>query len=1135
MNPQSQSITISAIDDELTYDANHILMNYLKMNNFSPNCFSETNIQISQSILDSSISAEVKKNYNKFSNEYFTKLYSSENAIDLLSPLISNYPNSDFGHFLSVLLNNHVIEVVQSLIDSNEKFEKYKTYLFNIYHSILQANKKQKLLESICSSISVLILIGINGSWANGLELLISAGKENNGGNFSNILMASLIISNINYVFDKLKEKLSLQNSEFILTYIKQYSNIIQDFTNYLITVAFNGPKENFVNTPLFKAFIGIIQSFKYYDLNIIKTHGFIDFLINCISYIDINPDLIVQFCDIFNYTFSDKNNFGLIFDYQAGFKISFLTEFLRNIDNHRDFSEIKKCIELINNVKNYYSSKNINEIKTNKKDIQILFASCNIFSSLIENFPYLFFIPDIDVVIQEIYCYFINLPIYNISQILLNSLYNVIFFAHYGYNFDNYPSNDNMQDAKRQNFNRFLYSIHNSVFQNMKLASIEEYNDLDFNSFSFNNNNKKLETNITELLKESISDDEKVTYIINATEFYENLYEIISDLYGIKDFCDKLFQYMVSSLDNKDLLTIDCILVVFNKISFKLKNNLPEVIFNMIDFIVSSKNNKSVNLLSDNRFSLQFSLLLLSMKIQICQNKNYVNILIQNLLSQKYDNEKLNLIMINIICQLITISYQLCKRNNENSKISDEDKNSLMNIFNVLSKYLVDNISHLNNTYLLKVIDSLFISCFFNIHLSIFSIDVVYNIAEKLFKDANQIFEACSIQSNNKKDLYIKYIHIIFSICKNINSENNPLLMELFNKVDPNPNMSTNNNNETKTYFTNIESNIIKIIVDCSEQQQYSDTNIIDSVITLCIKIIESLKEKTAICFNKFSNIISIFHQMNPKNIKELSLTITLYKNIIMHCKNGPEYNEISAMCFEILNVMNQKYNITKSKEDNALLSSKICEFILLYLNNFPNSITKICENNSNKNSVFAFAFNEIINTYESSDNEDYCMIFTLLIKSLCENVLIFNGFIKGYIERLTHAIIDHLQHFKSENSKCIPNYFIILKYFSSNFKDKFDSSIERIFNNDKPTSLIIGKYFDSINYKNYNNLENRIKDCNKAFIKEMGELLYAMDRKKKDFFTKYDKIAKEMQNVNGNHFDKSCERSNFKIQIHK
>ena len=72
------------------------------------------------------------------------------------------------------------------------------------------------------------------------------------------------------------------------------------------------------------------------------------------------------------------------------------------------------------------------------------------------------------------------------------------------------------------------------------------------------------------------------------------------------------------------------------------------------------------------------------------------------------------------------------------------------------------------------------------------------------------------------------------------------------------------------------------------------------------------------------------------------------------------------------------------------------------------------------------------------------------------------------------------------------------------------FDSSIKKIFNYDKSTTLIIGKYFDNINYKNYNNLEKRIKACNKAFIKEMGELVHANDKKKKEFFIKYDKISK-------------------------
>ena len=245
-------------------------------------------------------------------------------------------------------------------------------------------------------------------------------------------------------------------------------------------------------------------------------------------------------------------------------------------------FLEIQKCVELINNVKNYYSKKDINEIKSNAKDVQILFASSNIFGSLIENFTYLFFHPDLDTTIQDIYFYFINLPIYSISQILLNSLNHITIFVHYGYNFNNYSTNENIQNTKKQNFKMFLYNISNSVFQNMKISSLQEYNDLDFSSFSFKNNYINLDTNISEVLKGSISNDEKVNYIINATEFYENLYDIINDLYGIKDYCDKLCQYLISSINNNDVLTIDCILMIFNKIAYQLKNNMPEIIIVM-------------------------------------------------------------------------------------------------------------------------------------------------------------------------------------------------------------------------------------------------------------------------------------------------------------------------------------------------------------------------------------------------------------------------------------------------------------------------------------------------------------------------------------------------------------------------
>ena len=81
MNPESQSPIITQIDNELVYDINHVLMNYLKMQSFSKNCFSETNIQISQSILNASLTQELLQEYNKFSTKYFTSFSTQVNLI----------------------------------------------------------------------------------------------------------------------------------------------------------------------------------------------------------------------------------------------------------------------------------------------------------------------------------------------------------------------------------------------------------------------------------------------------------------------------------------------------------------------------------------------------------------------------------------------------------------------------------------------------------------------------------------------------------------------------------------------------------------------------------------------------------------------------------------------------------------------------------------------------------------------------------------------------------------------------------------------------------------------------------------------------------------------------------------------
>ncbi len=131
----------------------------------------------------------------------------------------------------------------------------------------------------------------------------------------------------------------------------------------------------------------------------------------------------------------------------------------------------------------------------------------------------------------------------------------------------------------------------------------------------------------------------------------------------------------------------------------------------------------------------------------------------------------------------------------------------------------------------------------------------------------------------------------------------------------------------------------------------------------------------------------------------------------------------------------------------------------------------------------------------------------------------------------RITTALISHLQNFKSEANKCAPNYFIILKKFSLCDKEAFMNSLKRNFNNDQQIIFVIMKYLDFVNFQNYNKIENAIKNYNKSFIKDMGELKYAIEQKKVDFVSKYMKIVDGKGGINqGNN---SREVNTFQISF--
>ena len=288
MNP-----AIEKLDNELILDIDHIFMNYLKMNNFNFNCLKDTNIHISQNAIQNMQIQDLISKSNEFATNYFLALTKKEKAIDFLNPIIYNYPNSEISLFLTVILNQHVIEISQDLNLSSELFQKYKNDILSLYRKVLPKQRKPKLLENISASITVLIIIGFQGQWCNGIDQLITAAKENNG-NTENNLIAALILSNIDNIFLKLEDKIENKSSNLILTLFDTYSLVINNYIKFLIQYSFSGNQEDYVNGDLYKAFIGIILCSKYFKINAIQIHGLLEFIINNIFYIDNNQDLIM-------------------------------------------------------------------------------------------------------------------------------------------------------------------------------------------------------------------------------------------------------------------------------------------------------------------------------------------------------------------------------------------------------------------------------------------------------------------------------------------------------------------------------------------------------------------------------------------------------------------------------------------------------------------------------------------------------------------------------------------------------------------------------------------------------------------------------------------------------------------------
>ena len=1100
MNP-----IIEKVDNEFIFDTEHIIMNFLKMNKFNPDILKDTDIKISPNINIAKFDSEFISNSIIFaSNYYFLELTKKEGVIDLLIPLISNYPNSNLSLFLTVILNQHIIEISPSLNSTLTLFKKYEGDLKNLYHNVFPKEKKAKLLENICASITVLIIIGFQEHWCNGIDRIIEDAKKNNG-NYENNVYAALILSNVENIYKKLEDKIDIKSYNYILSAFGDYSEIITVYLKFLITNSFSGEKQNFANGELFKAFIGILLCDKYFKINIIKMHGLLEFIIDSIFYVDINEDFIIKICDLFDNTFQLPNDNKLKYDFRNNYKINDFINFLNEIPKNEDFQEIFKCIKLIENMKNFYINKNINEIKNNSKDMQILFASCNIFNSICENYGYIFILPELDDIIQDIFLYFINIPIPKINKLLISSLNDLFELCQNDYKFQNYDNN--IREKKMIKLNNFLYSIQNTVLQYMNLSSNE------LNTFQLDNKSSllyriPLDQYIDNTLKNNINDDDKTNLIEISDDFYNNIFDIVNNFFSGEDYCNKLLTFIKNSITNKDFATVHSLMNVFIMLKIRIMNYYPNIYYALIEYIFE---NKEI-LFTNKRFILQFIELLYKLFVELSKNKKYLNLVLENLVNnniiKSLNCEIISKMIIILINKLILTSYQTIKvkwdgEELDLNSISDNDKNALNNIFNILSKFLLDNLNTLDHYYLYKIIDAFYNSLFLNITINITNKDSIYTASEKLFSEANQLL-AKSDNINGDDENIIKYFFIIWSVIKNLRNENKEALYNLLNnKNDPfyNPPIS---------YLVGVQNNILKYIKE-SNNTKFNE-NIFNAIILLSENLIAMFRQKAIELFDYFNQIISLIISSNPKYTKVYNLTYILYAQIFTYNQGSEKYNMISQIGFDILNSINNIYNSLRGEEETVSLANIQLQILILYIQKSPHFI-----NNLNKE-VFMQSINYLITIFSKSNEVEFTnnfMKFFKLLTDLSINNNVFETILKNnFIDQLLKSIIDHITYFKGKCAKCNELCFDIFKNcIQGGMEENFRKIINEIYN-DKEITEVIAQYV--IFLKNNTNMKKATIDKKGVeFISDINDLIHAMNRKRKEFVKKY---VEEINNVNFN-----------------
>ena len=150
---------------------------------------------------------------NQFANEYLSNFINSQNAYNICIELYKTNSEQE-KKFSLFMLYQITSKNVSNLIDDKNLFKLYKNNLFEIL-STLNENSENIMIEKICNSISILILIGLVRYWPESIEDILNFGKRNNFNTYLTVTILSDLENELNNL--KIEGKLTFKMRNILI------------------------------------------------------------------------------------------------------------------------------------------------------------------------------------------------------------------------------------------------------------------------------------------------------------------------------------------------------------------------------------------------------------------------------------------------------------------------------------------------------------------------------------------------------------------------------------------------------------------------------------------------------------------------------------------------------------------------------------------------------------------------------------------------------------------------------------------------------------------------------------------------------------------------------------------------------